>query len=269
VNVGLSSSATVPPTSWTAASVSGTGWTAAITPSAAGTFYIWAELAGAPGVTAVSGAVTISAGSSVAFVMAPQNALASAAVGLNGTVSNSGAAVQVGWSTSNTVAPTSWTAMTVSGTAWSGNLVAPSTAGTYYIWAEETSNTAVQAVSGAVTVGAASSNIAQAYTYGSPAFTGMGFTNFAASQTHGASNVIFAVAGTLTGSEVANAYMTPYVPTSEPGSGGAAMSNYSSSLTVYENIPSTPGTYYLSAWRRATSGGTLEAVFVSTAITVT
>ncbi len=61
VQVGLSSSASVAPGSWTSATVSGTGWTASLTPSAAGTFYIWAEQTAATSIKAVSGAVVVSA----------------------------------------------------------------------------------------------------------------------------------------------------------------------------------------------------------------
>jgi hypothetical protein len=62
VQVGLSNSATVAPTSWTAATVNGGTWSAIITPSATGTYYIWAEQTNSTGVLAVSAAVTVSAG---------------------------------------------------------------------------------------------------------------------------------------------------------------------------------------------------------------
>ena len=87
-------------------------------------------------------------------------------LGLAGTVAPSGTAVQVGLSTSATVAPTSWTAATVTGGTWSASLT-PSAAGTYYIWAEQTGSTSVQAVSAAVTVTASTAAPTITNTYGS------------------------------------------------------------------------------------------------------
>jgi hypothetical protein len=63
VQLGLSTSALVAPSTWDGATVSGGNWTASLTPSAAGTYYIWAELTDEGSVQAVSGAVTVAASS--------------------------------------------------------------------------------------------------------------------------------------------------------------------------------------------------------------
>ena len=69
-----------------------------------------------------------------------------------GSVSPGGTPVQVAIGPSNTVAPTSgWTAATVNGTGFTASIT-EATAGTYYIWAQQAENAAVQVVSAAVTV---------------------------------------------------------------------------------------------------------------------
>ena len=165
VNVGLSSSATVAPGSFTSATVSGTGWTASLTPASAGTWYIWAESGSAT--PAISPAVTVGAGqTALAFslistgatggvtAVAPNNAVevnfgtplahgssvtpdVTLAVGAGSTVS----AAIFWWDTSPT--NQSSTAGTASGLATAAGIVggyapaynattAPATAGTYY-----------------------------------------------------------------------------------------------------------------------------------------
>jgi len=86
VQVGLSSSASSAPSSWVSATVSGTGWTASLTPASAGTFYIWAEQTATPSVQAVSGAVTVGSGASVAITSPPNIGTVGTALALAGTV---------------------------------------------------------------------------------------------------------------------------------------------------------------------------------------
>lgn len=61
VQVGLSTSSSAAPSSWTAATVNGAAWTASITASAAGTYYIWAQQTATPTISAVSAALTVAA----------------------------------------------------------------------------------------------------------------------------------------------------------------------------------------------------------------
>ena len=66
VQVGLSNSATMAPASWVAGTVTGGTWSASLSPSAAGSYYIWAEQTGSTGVQTVSSVVTVSAGAATA-----------------------------------------------------------------------------------------------------------------------------------------------------------------------------------------------------------
>lgn len=85
-------------------------------------------------------------------VSAPATATLSTAFAISGSVTPS-APVQVALGASSTVPPTTgFTAATVSGTGWTASL-SEATAGTYYVWAQLTGNTAVTAVSGALVVG--------------------------------------------------------------------------------------------------------------------
>ena len=82
-----------------------------------------------------------------------------ASIGVNAILApgSATASIQFGWSTSATVAPTSWTAGVYVNSQSNGDalyaayLTAPSAAGTYYGWVETTDGT-VHAVSGSVTV---------------------------------------------------------------------------------------------------------------------
>ncbi len=253
-----------------AATVSGTLWNEYVTLNAAGTFYPFGEITGET--TVVGAGIVVSAGASgVAFTYPPTAGQTGVDLSVFGTVSPSGSSVQVGWSTTNTTPPTSWTSVATNSGIWSGNITGPGSAGTYYLWAEIVGQSGTAVVSPAVTISAATGNVSIAFQTGTPAFSSIGYTAFSSTQTHGASGIVFQVETTpLSGSEVANSYIVSEVSATEPSSGGGALGAAGSGvLGVYAAIPSTPGTYYIQVFRRASAGGTLEAWMATTAITVT
>jgi len=275
-----------------------------VTPTSAGTYYIWAAQTATPGVYAVSAAVTVSAAvsGSVTLTNPPTAGNAGVALSLAGTVSPSGTAVQVGLSTSPTAAPTTWTNATISGTAWTASLT-PASAGTYYVWAEETNNTGVQAVSAAVIV-AASGGSGSPLTYslisgsGSGAMSSVTMTNatstppvnwtssIAPSATNVQPNVkLSSTSGIGSGLFWFDTSATNVTP---PSSGfGYVASLNNSEATFYANSsgfgtpiaapasPATAGTYYgkyafySGGSLDASTGGTLLGVYVTSAITIT
>jgi hypothetical protein len=106
------------------------------------------------GSSVTSGGSSTAGGVTLAFVTAPSGSYTpgQASVGVNATLDPGTAAsgVQFGFSTSASVAPTSWTAGTLvntesnGATFWGAYLTMPATAGTYYCWA--------QAIGGAASV---------------------------------------------------------------------------------------------------------------------
>jgi len=147
VNVQLSTQNTTAPTSgWTAAVNTSGSFSAALTPSAAGTYYAWAQDS-VSGVTAVSAAITVAAAPAVSYSINNPGGPFVHGTGsflLNGYLSPAGLTVttQIALSTSNTVAPTSgWQQATNTfdnNTVWGLYATTPATAGTYYIWVETT-----------------------------------------------------------------------------------------------------------------------------------
>jgi hypothetical protein len=145
VTVQLATQNTVPPTSaGTAATNSAGSFTAALTPSAAGTYYAWAQDA-ATGLSAVSAAITVAAGAGLVFGFNNPGGTYThgvSTVPLNGSVTPpQSASVQVAFSTSNTVAPSSgWQPANIiyGGALWAIYYPVPASAGNYYIWVETT-----------------------------------------------------------------------------------------------------------------------------------
>jgi hypothetical protein len=144
VSVQLSTQNTTAPTSgWVAATSTAGSISASLTPSAAGTYYVWAKDA-TTGITAVSAAITVSALPATTYTFnTPSNGPFTHGVGTvacNGGISPAdGTAVQVAFSTSNITPPTSgWTAATLlqGNTFWAVYGNTPSAAGAYYIWIE-------------------------------------------------------------------------------------------------------------------------------------
>jgi hypothetical protein len=147
VNVQLSTQNTTVPTSgWTAAVNTSGSFSASLTPSAAGTYYAWAQDA-VSGVTAVSAAIAVAAGAAVSYsINNPGGPFVHGGSSflLNGYLSPAGLTVttQIALSTSNTVAPTSgWQQVSNTfdnNTVWGVYATTPATAGNYYIWVETT-----------------------------------------------------------------------------------------------------------------------------------
>jgi hypothetical protein len=247
VQVAIGTSATVAPTSgWVSATVSGTNFAASITEATAGTYYIWAQQTGNTAIQAVSSAVTV-ASQTLTLNSPGSSGTAGTAIPLSGTVSPSGTGVQVQLGTSATVAPTgSWTAAAISGTSWTASLT-PSSAGTYYVWAEVTSNTAVQQISSAITVVSGPTGLTWTLIggTGTGAITSMtsysGTLGLSTTMTHGASytpDVLMTVNGaatiTYTGSQC-------WFDTSPTNTNPAAGSVVSGTL---QNCVGTPGGVY-------------------------
>jgi hypothetical protein len=159
VHVQLATQNTTAPSSgWTAATNTAGSFSAALTPAAAGTYYAWAQDP-ATGLTAVSAAITVSAGASVTYSFNNPGGSYTHGVNtipLNGGISPASAtALQVSLSTSNTVVPTSnWGGATVlySNTVWAIYYPTPATAGSYYVWIETTSGEGATVSSFTVTV---------------------------------------------------------------------------------------------------------------------
>jgi hypothetical protein len=143
VNVQLSSQNTAAPsTGWTAAANSAGTFSASLTPPAAGTYYAWAQDP-TTGLVAVSGAITVTAQSSVTFSfnnLGGTNNAGQGAVALNGGISPpQNIATEISLSLSNTVAPTSgWQAASIfnNNENWAIYYSTPAAPGNYYVWAQ-------------------------------------------------------------------------------------------------------------------------------------
>jgi hypothetical protein len=129
----------------------------------AGTYYLWGiyvdgstsnpntgalNSAGVIYSTVASPAVVVSAAiGSVAITTLPANVANGGSIAVAGTVGDSGGSVQVGLSTSASTPPSTFVAATVSGNTWSHTFTNYTTAGTFYLWAEETSPSVATAIS--------------------------------------------------------------------------------------------------------------------------
>jgi hypothetical protein len=241
---------------------------------------------------AAAAGTSVVTAAAIALTSPPTAGAVGTVLAIAGVVTPSGSVVQVGLSSSATVAPTSWTAATVNGGTWSA-IITPSAAGTYYIWAEQTNNTNVRAVSAAVNVSGGTSAPTITNTYGStytwainpafePATTYSAATNGAAA--YGTPTTSIPVQFTLTpadatSGDTAHMFWTTTAPTTIPtsgesgvayGNGGntAALINSGSALAAYACAPNVAGTYYLSAWIKSSSG-TVQGGIVLSPITVT
>jgi len=162
-------------------------------------------------------------------------------IAVNGTVSPGNNAVQIGLTTSAAVAPAVWVNAVVSDGTWTGALT-PSATGTVYIWAQQGSDTAVSAVSSAISVVTASLSI----------------TAPASGTAGSALTVSGAVSPTADSVNVQLSAQNNTLPTS----GWTAATNSSGSLSA-ALTPAASGTYYV--WAQDPVTGTTA---VSSAITV-
>jgi len=191
-------------------------------------------------VMGVSNSFTIAA-PTISLNAVPGTVQVSAALALAGSVSPGNAAVQVGLSTSATVAPTAWVNAMVNNGAWSAS-VTPAATGTFYVWAEQQATPAVHAVSGAVTV------VATTITVSAPPT--------------GTAGTALTVTGMVSPvADVVNVQLATQ-NTSVPTSGWTAATNTAGSFTA-ALTPAAGGTYY--AWAQDQTTGLST---VSSAITV-
>jgi len=191
-------------------------------------------------VLGVSNSFTIAA-PEIAMNALPASVQLNQAVAVSGTVTPGNNAVRVGISASGTVAPSTWVTASVANGAWTASLT-PAAAGTIYIWAQQTAEISVQAVSSAISVVAASLTISAPAT--------------------GSAGAALTVTGTVgPAADSVNVQLSAQNVTA-PSSGWTASvnsaGNYTAALT-----PAAAGTYY--AWAQDPATG-LTAV--SAAITV-
>ena len=147
---------------WAAAPSGGSGLSqtiANLTASTAYDFSVVATNAGGSGListilttstSAPAGAVT-----SIAWNLAPSGSYAhgAGAIGVNAHVTPATAAIRFGFSSSATIAPSSWTAgANVNTDLWGGYVPTPSTAGPWYAWASGTDGSGATVYSTAFTV---------------------------------------------------------------------------------------------------------------------
>jgi hypothetical protein len=251
VQVGLSTSVTTAPTGWVNAVVSSGAWIASLRPSAAGTYYVWAQQGAETSVSAVSGAVLVVV--PALSVSAPASGSAGTALTAAGAVSPASDSVNVQLSTQNTVAPSGgWISTTNMSGAFSAGLT-PAAGGTYYVWAEDPI-TGLTSVSGAITVAAA-----PALVYGINMPQGGPFV-------HGVGTI--GINGSITppqniATQVAFSTSNMVAPTA--GWQPALVIESNSLWAIYYNTPASAGSYY--CWVQTTTG--TSAAVSSFTITVT
>jgi hypothetical protein len=131
---------------------------ASLTPASAGTYYAWAQDS-VTGLTAVSSAIAVSAGSTVTYgINTPLTGLTythgAGSIGVNGDISQA-ANTQVAVSTSNTTPPASgWQPALIidNNQLWAIEYPVPATPGTYYIWVETSAGGSATVSSYTITV---------------------------------------------------------------------------------------------------------------------
>ncbi|MDE8348949.1 MAG: collagen-like protein [Acidocella sp.] len=237
VEVGWSSSTTVAPVSWVAASLTSNGWSAALMPSATGVMYLWAQQTAAPNVRAISGPVNVVTASLTISV--PASGTVGMALTVAGTVSPVSDGVNLLLSTQNTMAPASgWLAATNAGGSFSIALT-PSVAGTLYAWAQDPA-TGVTAVSSAIAVSAPA---AVTYTINNPS----------GSYTHGLG--VIPINGSVSPAQVIATQVALSASNNiAPTSGWQPASNINANTlwAIYYNTPAVAGNYYV--WVETTAG---------------
>ncbi len=237
VQIGLSTSTTVAPTSWVAATVNNGTWSGSVLPLATGTYYVWAQQTSMASVGVVSAAISIVKAS--VTVSAPATGAVGVALAVTGSVVPAADAVNIQLSTNNSVAPTGgWIAATNSGGSISGALT-PQNAGTNYVWAQDAAN-GLTAVSAAIIVSASA-----AVTYG--------VNNPGGTYTHGSGTI--GLNGAVSpaqaiGTQVALSTSNTVVPTS--GWQAASVINFNALWAAYLTTPATAGNYYV--WVQTTAG---------------
>ena len=230
-------------TTWAAASgpvISANAYSFVLPGLAAGTYAVRVRDHANPAVMGVSNNFTVLA-PTISIGNLPSSAAVNLALPLSGSVSPGNAAVRVGIAASNGTAPTSWMNATVSNGSWAAS-VTPTATGTATIWAQQSSATSVQAVSGAIVI------VVPSLTVSAPA---SGTTTAALAVTGAVAPASDAVKVQLTTGNAA-------APTSGWSAATNASGNFSAAL-----IPAAAGTYY--AWAEDPATG-LTAVSAAIAV---
>lgn len=199
--------------------------------------------------------VAAAATATLAITSAPSVVSAGGGISVSGTVEPSGAAVQVGLSASNTVAPKSFVAANVAGTGWSALLTAGTTAGTYFVWAQQTSDTAIVVVSGGIVV--AVNTATTIYTVNQPAVLSVAAGSGTLALNGGVSPP------QTTPTQMAFSTSNTVRPTS--GWQSVAIIDNNSVWAIYATVPGTAGDYYI--WVETATGA--DATVSPFSITVT
>jgi hypothetical protein len=140
-------------TTWAAAPnpvISANAYSFTIPGLGAGTYTVRVRDHADPAVIGISNGFTI-APPSIAIGSLPAAAMLGAALAVTGTVAPGNAAVRAGLSASATTAPTVWVGATVSDGAWTAELT-PAAASTVYVWAQQSADIEVQAISAAISI---------------------------------------------------------------------------------------------------------------------
>ncbi|MBU6448058.1 MAG: hypothetical protein KGQ26_00380 [Rhodospirillales bacterium] len=207
---------------------------------AAGTYSIHVRDAGNTAIVGVSNSFTVQA-PSVTLNVLPSTITLDGLLDVSGLVSPAGDTVQIGFSASATVSPTSWVTATVNGNVWSGS-VTPSATGAFYVWAQQTNAPSVNVVSAAITVVQASLTVVGPET--------------------GTAGAALAITGSVVpASDIVNIQLSTS-NVAMPTSGWVAASNNNGSISG-SLTPSDAGTFYV--WAQDPASG-LTAV--SSAIAV-
>ena len=207
---------------------------------AAGTYSVRVRDHANIAVIGVSNSFTIAA-PTITLSTVPDMLPLNSTVALSGTVSPGNSAVQVGFSASAGTAPSTWVNAVVSGGSWTASLM-PTVTGTFYIWAEQQGAPTVVAVSGPVSVVAASIMVNAPST--------------------GSAGSALSVTGTVSPAADAVNVQLSTQNAAVPSSGWTAASNTSGSFSA-ALTPAAAGTYYV--WAQDVSTGLST---VSSAITV-
>jgi hypothetical protein len=242
VQVGMSSSNTIAPNAWNAATVSGNSWTASVTPVAVGTFYVWAQQTSATTIEVISSAISAVAASLT--ISAPTTGRAATALNISGAVNPTADAVSVQLATQNTTAPTSgWIVATNTSGSFAATLT-PVVAGTVYAWAQDPA-IGLSAVSPPIVVDAQTVQTG-GLTYG--------FNNPGGSYVHAAGTI--GLNGSVTPAQaVPTQVILSTSNTVAPATGWqtAIVFNNNALWAIYYPTPASPGNYYI--WVETTTGG--------------
>ncbi|MGC9269009.1 collagen-like triple helix repeat-containing protein [Acidiphilium sp.] len=248
-------------------STNGTTWVAASTPVIGASGYSF-QVPGLPAGTysimvrdhsdiAVFGTSPpfIVAAASISIVTVTAAVTSGGTISVSGMVAPSGASVQVGLSTSTTTSPTSFVTASVNGTNWTVSLTAGSAAGTFYVWARQSNDLTIQAISTGITVTASAPTVS--YTINKPSTVSV----VAGSGT-------IALNGGINPPQTTAAQIAFSTSNTTPPTAGwqvVSIIDNNAVWAAYATIPSTPGTYYV--WVETTSGA--AAIASSFSITVT